>query len=146
MTSTKPSSASPHACGATPTTKGCRVLGYVYATSTTATPDSFGDYKGQVQEVLLYSTGKGDSPSTSTSVATYRYESDGRLRQQWNPRLARSTQIQYSYDAAGRVTSYRTATDQPWTLSYGKAGASAAAGDGMLLCFSLVINGTHTPK
>ncbi|MGW5599498.1 RHS repeat-associated core domain-containing protein [Streptomyces rochei] len=129
-----PSSAvSAATCGATPTTKGCRVLEYVYATSTTATAESFGDYKGQVKEVLLYSTGKAASSSTAASVATYRYDSNGRLRQEWNPRLAQSTQTQYSYDSAGRVTSYKTATDQPWNLSYGKAGTSAAAGDGMVL-------------
>lgn len=120
-------------CAATPTTKGCRVLEFVYATSTTATLDSFGDYAGQVKEVLLYATGKGGSSATARAVATYRYDAEGRLRQEWNPRLAQSTQTQYGYDAAGRITSYRAATDQPWTFTYGKAGSAAAAGDGMLL-------------
>ena len=120
-------------CNSTPTTKGCRVLEFVYATSTTATLDSFGDYAGQVKEVLLYATGKGGSSATARAVATYRYDVEGRLRQEWNPRLAQSTQTQYTYDSAGRVASYRTSTDQPWTFTYGKAGSAAAAGDGMLL-------------
>ncbi|MGK5449778.1 DNRLRE domain-containing protein [Streptomyces radiopugnans] len=120
-------------CTATPTTKGCRVLEFVYATSTTATLDSFGDYSGQVKEVLLYASGKGASSATARSVATYRYDAEGRLRQAWNPRLAQSTQTQYSYDSAGRVTTYRPSTDQPWNFTYGKAGSASTAGEGMLL-------------
>lgn len=120
-------------CNTTPTTKGCRVLEFVYATSTTATLDSFGDYTGQVKEILLYASGKGASSATARAVATYRYDAGGRLRQYWNPRLAQSTQTQYTYDTARHVTSYRTSTDQPWTFTYGKAGSTAAAGDGMLL-------------
>ncbi|MCC9708460.1 DNRLRE domain-containing protein [Streptomyces sp. MNU76] len=129
-----PSSAvSAATCNSTPTTRGCRVLEFVYATSTTATSDSFGDYAGQVKEILLYASGKGASSATARAVATYRYDAEGQLRQSWNPRLAQSTQTQYAYDTAGRVTSHRTSTDQPWTFTYGKAGAAAAAGDGMLL-------------
>ncbi|MEU9230365.1 RHS repeat-associated core domain-containing protein [Streptomyces massasporeus] len=127
------STVSAAACNTTPTTKGCRVLEFVYATSTTATLDSFGDFAGQVKEVLLYATGKGGSSATARAVATYRYDAEGRLRQVWNPRLAQSTQTQYTYDTAGRVTSHRMSTDQPWTFTYGKAGSAAAAGDGMLL-------------
>ncbi|MGW0828051.1 DNRLRE domain-containing protein [Streptomyces sp. NPDC002845] len=123
-------------CAATPTTKGCRVLEFVYATSTTATADTFGDYTGRVKEIQLYGTGKGATSSTARAVATYRYDADGRLRQQWNPRLAQSTQTQYAYDSTGRVTTYQSGTDQPWTLTYGKAGSADTAGEGMLLSAS----------
>jgi RHS repeat-associated protein len=120
-------------CTADPTTKGCRVLEFVYASSTTATLDSFGDYAGQVKEILLHATGKGGTTSSARAVATYRYDTAGRLRQQWDPRLAQSTQTQYAYDSAGRVVSHRSTTDQPWTFTYGKAGSAATAGEGMLL-------------
>ncbi|MGW0839114.1 DNRLRE domain-containing protein [Streptomyces sp. NPDC002787] len=131
------SAASAATCTATPTTKGCRVLEFVYATTTTATgystADEFGDYAGQVKEILLYASGKGATSATARPVATYRYDLGGRLRQQWNPRLAQSTQTQYSYDSAGRVFWVKQTTDQPWTFTYGKAGNSSAAGEGMLL-------------
>ncbi|MFJ5841436.1 polymorphic toxin-type HINT domain-containing protein [Streptomyces shenzhenensis] len=127
------SAATTTACTADPTTKGCRVLEFIYATSTTATSASFGDYAGQVKEILLYASGKGAASSTARAVATYRYDTAGRLRQQWDPRLAQSTQTEYAYDSAGRVTSVRSSTDQPWTLTYGKAGSAATSGDGMLL-------------
>ncbi|GAQ70172.1 tRNA(Glu)-specific nuclease WapA precursor [Streptomyces turgidiscabies] len=123
-------------CSSTPTTKGCRVLEFVYATSTTATAAAFGDYTGRVKEVLLYGTGKSATSSTARAVATYRYDANGSLRQQWNPRLAQSTQKQYAYDSAGRVTTYQPATDQPWTFTYGNAGSADTAGDGMLLSVS----------
>ncbi|WP_394812939.1 DNRLRE domain-containing protein [Streptomyces boetiae] len=123
-------------CAATPTTRGCRVLEFVYATSTTATSSAFGDYAGQVREILLYATGKGGTSATARAVAAYRYDTEGRLRQQWNPRLAQSTGTEYAYDSVGRVVSHRSATDQPWTFAYGQAGSGPIAGDGMLLSVS----------
>ncbi|MFF3093320.1 RHS repeat-associated core domain-containing protein [Streptomyces cyaneofuscatus] len=129
-----PTSANTNAvCLATPTTKGCRVLEFVYATATTATATAFGDYRGQVKEVQLYASGKSATSSTARAVATYQYDDAGRLRQEWNPRLAQSTQTQYAYDSAGRVTTYRSTTDQPWTFTYGNAGTGPTAGEGMLL-------------
>ncbi|CAM5396007.1 hypothetical protein SALBM217S_06361 [Streptomyces griseoloalbus] len=43
-------------CEAAPATKGCRVLEFVYASSTTATASAFGDFKDQV----LRDPGVGD--------------------------------------------------------------------------------------
>lgn len=120
-------------CLSAPTTKGCRVLEFVYATTTTATALAVGDYAGQVKDILLYATGKGETSSSVRSVSTYRYDAEGRLRQQWNPRLDQATQVQYAYDDAGRITTFRSSTDQPWTFTYGKAGDTVVAGEGMLL-------------
>ncbi|MFE4612048.1 DNRLRE domain-containing protein [Streptomyces niveus] len=129
-----PTSANANAvCLATPTTKGCRVLEFVYATATTATDTAFGDYQGQVKEVRLYATEKSATSAAPREVTTYRYDDAGRLRQQWNPRLAQSTQTQYAYDSAGRVTTYQSTTDQPWTFTYGAVGTGSTAGEGMLL-------------
>ncbi|MFE0627227.1 RHS repeat-associated core domain-containing protein [Streptomyces sp. NPDC058864] len=125
------------ACTADPSTKGCRALEFVYATSTTATGNGssaeFGDYAGQVKDIKLWSTVPGDATASSKAVATYRYDSDGRLRQQWNPNLSQATATEYSYDTSGRVTSYLSKSELPWTFTYGTAGSSTAAGPGMLL-------------
>ncbi|MFI5757046.1 RHS repeat-associated core domain-containing protein [Streptomyces sp. NPDC051569] len=129
-----PTSANTNAvCLATPTTKGCRVLEFVYATATTATATAFGDYQGQVKEVQLYASARSATSATARAVATYQYDDAGRLRQEWNPRLAQSTQTQYAYDSAGRVITYQSTTDQPWTFTYGKVGSGSTAGEGMLL-------------
>ncbi|WP_282694234.1 DNRLRE domain-containing protein [Streptomyces sp. CC208A] len=124
-------------CAATPSTKGCRALEYVYATTTTATGYStgadFGDFAGQVKEIRAWSTEPGAATATSKGVAVYRYDAAGRLRQQWNPNQGQATQIQYSYDSAGRIFWIQAQGELPWNFDYGKAGANPTSGEGMLL-------------
>ncbi|MFJ8536497.1 RHS repeat-associated core domain-containing protein [Streptomyces sp. NPDC093591] len=127
------SAVAPATCATTPATKGCRVMEFVYATATTATLDSFGDYTGRVKEIRFFSTEPGASAATAKAVQTYAYDSTGRLRQTWNPQVSPALKTSYDYDTAGRVIKYSAAGDLPWTFTYGKAGSSSAAGEGMLL-------------
>ncbi|MFB7938309.1 DNRLRE domain-containing protein [Streptomyces sp. NPDC056049] len=120
-------------CTVTPSTKGCRVLEFVYATSTTATTTVLGDFTGQVKEIRLWATEPGAATATSKAVQTYRYDDGGRLREVWNPLITAALKTTYTYDSAGRVTGYTPPGELPWTFVYGKAGSSPAAGDGMLL-------------
>ncbi|MFP8902824.1 DNRLRE domain-containing protein [Streptomyces atacamensis] len=121
------------ACTADPATKGCRALEFVYATSTTATADTFGDYSGQVKELRLWSTAPGAANATAKAVQTYAYDTSGRLRQAWNPLITPELKTEYAYDAAGRVTQLTPPGQLPWTFAYGKAGSASTAGEGMLL-------------
>ncbi|MFE6228457.1 DNRLRE domain-containing protein [Streptomyces sp. NPDC057854] len=127
------SAATAATCTATPATKGCRALEFVYAATTTGTDTTFGDFAGQVKEIRLWSTEPGAAAATSKAVQTYAYDASGRLRQAWNPQISPSLKTEYSYDAAGRVTGLTPAGELPWTFTYGKAGNAATAGDGMLL-------------
>ncbi|MFF8280708.1 polymorphic toxin-type HINT domain-containing protein [Streptomyces lateritius] len=127
------SAASAATCTATPATKGCRSLEFVYATTTTATATTLGDFAGQVKEIRLWSTDPGAASATSKTVQTYRYDDAGRLTETWNPLISPALKTQYAYDTAGRVTQVAPSGQLPWTFTYGKAGASSAAGDGMLL-------------
>ncbi|MFJ6104210.1 DNRLRE domain-containing protein [Streptomyces sp. NPDC092359] len=127
------SAASAAACTATPSTKGCRALEFVYGTATTGTDSAFGDFTGQVKEIRLWSTGPGAASATAKPVQTYAYDASGRLRQAWNPQISPALKTEYAYDAAGRVTGLTPAGELPWTFTYGKAGNAATAGDGMLL-------------
>ncbi|BAU83410.1 YD repeat-containing protein [Streptomyces laurentii] len=127
------SAASAATCTATPSTKGCRALEFVYATSTTATEAVFADFIGQVKEIRLWSTEPGAAAATAKAVQTYAYDASGRLRQTWNPQISPALKTEYAYDAAGRVTGLTPAGELPWTFTYGKAGNAATAGDGMLL-------------
>ncbi len=124
------------ACEADPATKGCRVLEFVYATATTATGTEtdaqFGDFTGQVKQIRLWATAPRASAATATAVTTYRYDSQGRLRQTWDPRIGQQAETQYAYDE-GRITWLDPAGQLPYTFSYGNAGSGAASGDGMLL-------------
>ncbi|MFF3395950.1 RHS repeat-associated core domain-containing protein [Streptomyces sp. NPDC002669] len=127
------SAATAAACTTDSATKGCRVMEYVYATSTTATDAAFGDVSGQVKEVRLWSTAPGAAAATSKSVQMYLYDGIGRLRQTWDPQISPSLKTEYAYDTAGRVIQQTTPGELPWTFTYGKAGNAATAGEGMLL-------------
>ncbi|GAB2726439.1 hypothetical protein GCM10027072_20600 [Streptomyces bullii] len=130
------SAATAATCETTPATKGCRALEFVYATSTTATGTEsdadFGDFTGQVKQIRLWSTGPGASAATATAVATYRYDSQGRLRQSWDPRIGQQAETQYAYHE-GRVTWLQPPGELPYSFTYGNAGSGTVPGAGMLL-------------
>ncbi|WP_091561803.1 DNRLRE domain-containing protein [Micromonospora pattaloongensis] len=119
-------------CLAAMTTKGCRALELIYATTTTATPSALGDFAGRVVQVKLWATSPGASGATATTVAQYAYDDAGRLREDWDPRTSPALKTAYTYDAAGRVLSLTPPGQLPWTFTYGNVGG-ATGGDGMLL-------------
>ncbi|MFE5797990.1 DNRLRE domain-containing protein, partial [Streptomyces sp. NPDC056503] len=120
-------------CTATPSTKGCRALEYVYATATTATSSAFGDFAGQVKEIRGWSTEPGAAAASAKTVQKYAYDTTGRLRETYNPQISPALVTAYAYDTAGRVTTLTPPGQLPWSFTYGKAGNAATAGDGMLL-------------
>ncbi|MCE7080311.1 DNRLRE domain-containing protein [Streptomyces sp. ST2-7A] len=120
-------------CTSTPSTKGCRALEFVYANSTTATADALGDYTGRVKEIRLWSTEPGAATATARTVQTYRYDNEGRLCETWDPLITPALKTAYAYDEAGRVTRVTSPGELPWTLTYGRVGNTATAGEGMLL-------------
>ncbi|MCM2411285.1 DNRLRE domain-containing protein [Streptomyces sp. RKAG290] len=120
-------------CQATPATKGCRVLEYVYATATTATASTLGNYAGQVTSVKLWATTPAASASTAETIASYAYNASGQLRQVWDPRVSPALKTEYTYDTDGRVATLGQPGQLPWTFTYGKAGSALTAGAGMLL-------------
>ncbi|MER7480226.1 DNRLRE domain-containing protein [Streptomyces sp. NPDC126510] len=123
-------------CRATPATRGCRMLEYVYADTTTAASGAFGDVAGQVRQIRLWATDPGADKATPTAVATYAYDTDGRLREAWDPRTSPALKTEYTYTAAGRVATLTPPGELPWTYSYGQVGSAAPAGPGMLLSVS----------
>ncbi|MGW9436363.1 DNRLRE domain-containing protein [Streptomyces sp. NPDC055607] len=129
-----PSSAVPAAtCQSAPATKGCRVLEFVYAPSTTAGPGTLGDFAGQVKAIRLWATDPGASAATAETLASYTYDTAGRLRQVWDPRISPALKTEYAYDSDGRVLTLTEPGELPWTFAYGKAGSTLTAGAGMLL-------------
>ncbi|MFI6934873.1 DNRLRE domain-containing protein [Streptomyces sp. NPDC050287] len=130
------SAVSADTCAVTPSTRGCRLLEFVYSTATTATPTAFGNVAGQVQEIRLWATEPGASAATSKSVQMYLYDDAKHLRRVWNPQIVPSLFTDYSYDTAGRVTQLTDPGQLPWTFTYGQAGNAATAGNGMLLAAS----------
>ncbi|WP_457659209.1 DNRLRE domain-containing protein [Streptomyces microflavus] len=129
-----PSSATTAAtCQSAPATKGCRVVEFAYAPSTTAGPGTLGDFAGQVKAIKLWATDPGASAATAETLASYTYDTAGRLRQVWDPRISPALKTEYTYDSEGRVLTLTEPGELPWTFTYGKAGSTLTAGAGMLL-------------
>ncbi|MFI1176824.1 DNRLRE domain-containing protein [Streptomyces melanogenes] len=118
-------------CEADPAARGCRVIEFSYADTTTATSTTFGDFTGHVRELRVWATAPGASASTPTIVATYAYDVDGRLRESWDPRITPALKTAYAYDRAGRVSDMTPPGQLPYTYTYGTAGHGTS--DGMLL-------------
>ncbi|MEV7281802.1 DNRLRE domain-containing protein [Streptomyces sp. NPDC093111] len=106
--------------------RGCEVLEYVYATSTTATPTTPGDFTDRVKAVKIWSWDPVAGAVTAVDVATYRYDYLGRLTEAWDPRKGSASDTAvfktvYSYDSANRLTKIDTSGELPWYFDYGKA-------------------------
>lgn len=123
-------------CQTSPATAGCRVLEFVYPTTTTATSTAFGLVAGQVAAVRLWATSPGASAATTETVQSYAYDTSGRLREVWDPRISPALKTSYAYDTAGRLTTLTEPGELPWTFAYGKVGTAPTSGDGMLLSAS----------
>jgi RHS repeat-associated protein len=102
--------------------RGCRALKFVYATSTTATGEGqsqWGDYTGRLKQITFTAWNPATSAMASTTIAQYQYDSLGRLRTEWDPRISPAIKSTFGYDSAGRVTSLVPAGEQPWLFNYG---------------------------
>ncbi|MER6441704.1 DNRLRE domain-containing protein [Streptomyces sp. NPDC001185] len=128
--------ASPDTCQATPAANGCRLLEYVYADSTTATADTLGDIAGQVKQIKLWATSPADTKATATPVSAYAYDSDGRLREAWDPRIFPALKTAYTYTSAGCISTVTPPGELPWTYTYGQVTSTDPSGPGMLLSVS----------
>jgi RHS repeat-associated protein len=123
-----------------PLTQGCRAVAFTYAASTTATgttPTTWGDYVGRVSQIAVKAWDPDATPAAMATVvvAKYAYDSNGRLRQVWDPRLdwtdlagVRHVDTVYDYDADGIVNTITPAGQQPWQLSYTTVPADAGKG------------------
>jgi DNA-binding beta-propeller fold protein YncE len=121
---------------------GCRALLFTYAEKTKSeigeAPSAWGEYAGHLKSVSF----QAENPSTKKLeekpivVAEYAYDSKGRLRAEWDPRIAAATDCNsetkgcavvkttYGYDSEGHVTAVSSAGREPWLMHYG-----ALAGD-----------------
>ncbi|MFG2129795.1 RHS repeat-associated core domain-containing protein [Streptomyces sp. NPDC048751] len=116
---TSPTSSCPNPPAAATWDAGCRALKLSYDATT-----------GNVSEIDFVSS--DGSTLTQTPVADYTYDSTGRLKYEWDPRVSTPLKSMYLYDEAasdsdyGRITAVYPAQDrgqpsnvlQPWTLAY----------------------------
>ncbi|MFG2044820.1 FG-GAP-like repeat-containing protein [Dactylosporangium sp. NPDC048998] len=138
--------------------KGCRALDFSYATTTTATgtgATQWGDYLGRVTQVSFTAWDPDATPAAMRTVvvARYSYDSNGRLRSVWDPRLdwtdtgtmpptTRHLETTYDYDADGIVSTLTPPAQQPWQFTYTTLPGDAGKGRLAQVSRSALIAGT----
>ena len=113
---------------------GCRALKFKYATIPGAIGENeaeWGDYKGLLKEVSYEGYNPTTKTVTATVIAKYEYDSKGRLREEWDPRITPSLKIRYGYDAEGHVTALTAPGHESWVFTY--APIAGDPGTGRLL-------------
>lgn len=110
---------------------GCRLLTFSYAATTTATgtaEPAWGNYVGRLREVTFTAYDPATSAMRTVAVASYLYDSAGRLRAAWDPRIAPALKVRYAYDADGLVSTVTPPGELPWTLGYTRLPGDANVG------------------
>jgi RHS repeat-associated protein len=96
------------------TTLGCRVLTFSYKPATNwGAPSGYGDRLASI----TYHGPANATTMSSWPVAEYKYDSQGRLIEAWDPRISPALKEAYGYEG----THLRTLTppgEEPWTLNY----------------------------
>lgn len=113
-----------------------------YASSTTATASTPGNFAGQVTSASVW-TWNGTAV-IKVPIAAYKYNAKGQLVEARDPRIeaagAPALVTKYTYDVAGRLTTVTAPGEEPYSFGYGQGGASRTgsgdlidAGPGRLL-------------
>jgi YD repeat-containing protein len=114
---------------------GCRALTFNYTKETTAKGEAvneWGDYLGQLTRVYYTAWNSSAKEMKKVEVAHYLYDSQGRLRAEWDPRTEPKPEMclkepvatgclatVYGYDSEGHVTSVTPPAQQGWAFIYG---------------------------
>lgn len=111
---------------------GCRALSFTYAAETKTgsgeAPSEWGEYKGRLMKVSFTAYNPTTKAMETKAVAEYAYDKQGRLRSEWDPRIAPELKTTYGYDGEGRVVAVSPAGQEPWLLHYGTIAGDASAG------------------
>jgi hypothetical protein len=94
---------------------GCRSLVFAYQpASKWGAPTEYGE---RLSSITYY------GPSNATSmgnweVAKYEYDSQGRLKEEWDPRISPALKEAYTYTANSQLQTIKPPGQEPWTLEY----------------------------
>lgn len=109
-------------CTSAPTTTaGCQTLTFAYASATTATgtsPSQWGDFQGQVKSISYTAYDPSSTAMNTVAIEDYRYDSTGRLREEYDPRLSSPLPTTYDYDSAGRLSALTPPALNAWAFNY----------------------------
>ncbi len=115
-----------------PTIKeGCRALIFKYGEKAGATGENeneWGEYQGRLKEALFAAYNPTTKTVEEKAVAQYAYDTKGRLRAEWDPRISPALKTVYGYDPEGHVTAVSPAGQEPWLLRYGTIPSDVSSG------------------
>lgn len=90
---------------------GCRALTFTYANASTwGAPSEYGD---RLQKITYHAPGNGGP----RDVASYAYDTSGRLIEFWDPRITPNLKETYTYES-GKLRKVTPPGQEPWTLEY----------------------------
>jgi RHS repeat-associated protein len=103
-------------------TAGCHGLGFTYApASNWGAPAGYGE---RLSKITYYAPGNGGP----WEVANYAYNSEGRMTEEWDPRISPNLKEKYTYEAGGQLRTITPPGQEPWTLEYGSMDEEEANG------------------
>ncbi|HUC00781.1 MAG TPA: LamG-like jellyroll fold domain-containing protein [Solirubrobacterales bacterium] len=95
-------------------TPGCKALVFNYAEATKyGAPNSYGT---RVASIQYYNKGAG---VVGQEVARYNYNAEGRLTEEWDPRISPALKETYSYTSEGQLATLTLPGQNPWQMEYG---------------------------
>ncbi|MCW2987405.1 MAG: sugar-binding protein, partial [Solirubrobacterales bacterium] len=103
--------------------KGCKGLRFIYEPASKpgwGAPASYGD---RLASIRLEAPEVG-----SWEVAKYEYDTQGRLKEAWDPRIPSPLKEKYTYTSGGQLATITPPGEEPWTLEYGTYGNELANG------------------
>lgn len=95
-------------------TVGCRSLSFEYIDGIHYGPE----VKGKRLASITYYGPASATTMGSWEVAKYNYNAEGRLIEEWDPRLP-ALVAKYSYESAGQLKTITPPGREPWTFEYG---------------------------
>lgn len=102
--------------------EGCRLLEFTYQSATTwGAPASVGDRLAKI-------TYNSAAFQTAQEVAKFEYDSSGRLKAAWDPRISPALKETYAYNADGQISTLTPPGQEPWTMQYGQIGGETSKG------------------
>jgi RHS repeat-associated protein len=107
------------------TMAGCRSLAFTYLPATKwGAPEAD---KERLASITYYGPASGTTMG-NWEVAKYAYNSEGRLTEEWDPRISPELKEKYTYESSGRLQTITPPAQEPWTLKYGTFEESTADG------------------
>ncbi len=115
-------------CGDTlaTSTVGCRTLEFTYKDATDwGAPESFAD---RLYGITFYGANTAGT-MVESEIARYKYDTQGRLIEAWDPRITPNLKETYTYGTSdGILRKITPPGEEPWTLEYDESKAETEGG------------------